>query len=305
MGSGSWNAKDWATHSTASSAAASTRGAAGVFSRSTVDKTLEPMGVKLREARDSADNPESTPIIVALDYTGSMSHVNVQLATKSLGVLFTELYARQPVKNPQVMFMGFGDVAVGDPHPFQVSQFESDNRIVDQLTKMYLVGGGGGNNSESYHLPWYFAAKHTSIDSMEKRGKKGYLFTLGDEGVPPTLKADHVKSIFGYDPERDYTAKQCLEMAQKKYEVFHLVIAQGSNGSTFFKEWQEALGQRAILVTDHTKISEIITSIIQVLEGEAADKVIKSWKEPGTALVVKTAIQNLIPTGASKKVVRL
>ena len=29
--------------------------------------------------------------------------------------------------------------------------------------------------------------KKTSIDCFEKRGKKGYLFTIGDEQLPPTL----------------------------------------------------------------------------------------------------------------------
>ena len=34
---------------------------------------------------------------------------------------------------------------------------------------------------ESYELALYFAAYKTSCDAWEKRQKKGYLFTLGDE----------------------------------------------------------------------------------------------------------------------------
>lgn len=59
--------------------------------------------------------------------------------------------------------------------------FEADIRIARQLEKLWLEKGGGGNCCESYTLPWYFAALHTAIDWFEKRGQKGYLFTVGDE----------------------------------------------------------------------------------------------------------------------------
>lgn len=36
--------------------------------------------------------------------------------------------------------------------------------------------GGGGGGSESYTLPWLFAALHTATDTWSKRGCKGYLF---------------------------------------------------------------------------------------------------------------------------------
>ncbi|HAO33838.1 MAG TPA: hypothetical protein DCQ84_12920, partial [Candidatus Competibacteraceae bacterium] len=60
-------------------------------------------------------------------------------------------------------------------------------RIARQLRRLWLEKGGGGNACESYTLPWYFAATHTAIDCFEKRGKKGYLFTVGDEEPPLEL----------------------------------------------------------------------------------------------------------------------
>ena len=41
----------------------------------------------------------------------------------------------------------------------------------------------------------YFAAMHTKIDSFIKRGKKGYLFTIGDEPVPGDLTKEQIEII--------------------------------------------------------------------------------------------------------------
>jgi hypothetical protein len=143
-----------------------------IYSSRSLNKTLDPKGVKVRESRDSVDNPLSTPVIVALDVTGSMGMIADVIARQSLGTLFTSILDRKPITNPHVMFMGIGD-AFYDSAPLQVSQFEADKSIIEQLTQLYLEHGGGGNNFESYNLAWYFAANHTVHDSYEKRAKRG------------------------------------------------------------------------------------------------------------------------------------
>ena len=168
MGSGSFDASSYRNF-TASTKNKSTD---EIYKSRSIDKTLNPLGVAMRESRDSADNPKSTPIIVGLDVTGSMGMISDVIAREGLGVLFNGILDRKPVTDPHIMFMGIGD-ANCDKSPLQVSQFEADNRIVEQLTMLWLEKGGGGNNFESYNLPWYFAAFHTVHDSMEKRGKRG------------------------------------------------------------------------------------------------------------------------------------
>lgn len=307
MGGGSWSASDWDSHSKASAS----KPVASVYKSKGMKDELNPYGVKLRESCDSVDNPESNAIIVALDVTGSMGEIARNIATKSLGILFQEILDRKPVKDPHLMFMAIGDVAAGDRAPLQVSQFEADNRIVEQLTDMYLEGGGGGNQFESYHLPWYFASMKTSIDCFKKRGKKGYLFTMGDENPPGPLTKEHISKVIGDNVERDYTAAELLQMAERSYHVFHIIIEEG-NGCKYdgvdsiTKGWTDLMGQRAIRLSDYTKLSEVIVSLIQVTEGADKAKVAKSWSGD-TSLVVSRAIGDLTVASTDIKsgVVRL
>lgn len=239
------------------------------FASRGMKKELDPKGVKVRESRDSPDNPQSTAIIVALDVTGSMGMLAEVIARQGLGVLFQKLLDEKPVSDPHLMFMGIGDVNY-DQCPLQVSQFEADNRIVEQLTGLYLEGGGGDNDSESYHLPWYFASRHTSIDCFEKRGKKGYLFTVGDEKTPPKLRADQIAAVLGESPQIDLSAEELLREVSEKYHVFHIIIEEGNyargNLESTRAAWKRLMGQRALSLADHTKLGEGIIAIIEMNE---------------------------------------
>ncbi len=271
MGAGTFDAGAYRAYS------ATTKGKTTdeIYSSRNLDKDLNPKGVKLRESRDSADNPNSTPIIVAIDVTGSMGIIADVLARTGLGTLFNEILNTKIVPNPHLMFMAVGD-AYHDQAPLQVSQFEADNRIVEQLTKIWIEHGGGGNSFESYNLPWYFASEHTEHDSLIKRGKRGYLFTVGDEQAPGPLTKDHIAKFIGDKMEGSSSSAEMLADAQRKYEVFHVIIAEGdyarSHLSKVQETWRALLGQRVMTLKDHTKLSETIVSAISVAEGESAEK---------------------------------
>lgn len=298
MGGGSWTSSSWTSYASTKVAGKTTK---EIFSKTSLDIELDPKGVGVRESRDSDDNPESTALIMGVDVTGSMGMLSEAMIRTGCNTLATEIYDRKPVTNPHIMFMGIGDVKF-DRAPLQVTQFEADIRIAEQLEKMYLEGGGGGNNSESYTLPWYFAAFHTAIDCFEKRGKKGYLFTAGDEEVPPVLKADEVERVLGYKPEKDFTAEELFTMVSRNYHVYHLMVEQGSHMRSRPDEvvasWTKLIGQRAIRLSDHTKMAEVIVSIIQAVEGESVDTIVKSW-DGSTGLVVSKAIKDLTANGSA------
>jgi len=293
-GKGSYTARDWTTYA---STHVTGKSGAELFTNTDIDPLLNPKDVKIRESRDSDAYPESTALIVGIDQTGSMGMISKQMIREGLNVLATEIYDRKPITDPQIMFMAIGDAAMHERAPLQVTQFEVDIKIAEQLQKFFLEGMGGGNDNESYTFPWYFAAMHTSIDCFEKRGKKGYLFTAGDECVPPVLRASEIERYLGYNPEKDFTAEELLTMVSRSYNVFHIMVEQGSYMRSYRQDaidsWTSILGQNAIPLSDYTKMSEVIISVIQAMEGDAKDKITASW-DGKTSIVVSKAIDGII-----------
>lgn len=279
MGTRSWDSTDFTTYASTSSVNR-TKAVHEVFTARGMHANLDPSGFTTRESRNSPANPKSTPIILGLDVTGSMGRIAREIAVDGLGTLITEILARKPVTDPHIMFMGIGDV-YSDRAPLQASQFETDIRMLEQLTQIYVEGGGGGNNSESYTAAWHFAQFHTSCDAFEKDARKGYLFTFGDECVPPDLSENSLEKIYGRGQETSVSNALLLQMLAPKYHVFHLMLEQGSfmaqSPAEVKDSWQALLGQRAVPVSDYKALGEIITSLIQITEGDAPEDVIKSW----------------------------
>lgn len=257
---------------------------------------LDPKAV--RESRDSTANPNSTPIIIAVDETASMGVLAEQIIKKGLGEVVLGIYDHKPVTDPHILVAGIGD-AYTDQYPFQPSQFEAGVApLTQQIEQIYLESNGGGNGGESYLLAWYFAANKTSIDSMINRNKKGYLFTIGDEEPHFTLTKDQVKRIFGDDVEADLDAHELIELASQYYEIFHLKVRPQSR----YKKapWVELLGERVIDVEDINEIGNIITATMRLIEGEDRNAIIASHAESAsTALAVSSATQNLTPRNGS------
>lgn len=255
-----------------------------VFS-SFVDKALDPrnvkvgkgerVGLQLRESIISEANPNPTPIILGLDVTGSMGQVAEQIAKEELPKLMTEIHEKGIVTDPHVMFMGIDDVFAQGHGALQVSHFEPDLRIVEQLRKMWLVGNGGGNGSESYDLAWYFAGRYTYLESLEKNGKKGFLFTFGDEPAPfQSVSPQLLKTIFGEGDYEKTTPEASLALAQKKFVVFHIIVERGCQWRDVTESWTQMLGNNAIFLRNTKYLTEVVLATMAIANGADIDQVI-------------------------------
>lgn len=299
MGGGSWDTDVYKS-------ATRTRAATGVADfghdedvrmglASGVHPDLDPLLIKgVRESRDSAEHPESTAVMVVFDVTGSMRTVPKTLQKKLEGLMDT-VTAKARLKDVQICYAAVGD-SFSDQFPFQVGQFESDNRSDEQLRKVILEGNGGGGNHESYPLGLYCAARKTSIDCFEKRGKKGYLFTIGDEKSYTHLTKREVEQIFGDTVGEDIALKQLICEVAERWEHFHIIPTntdyRGDPGVRAF--WKELLTERVVRVDDEALICEVIAGLIQMLETTAdADAVVKGM---GLVGVEGDAVKNaLVP----------
>ena len=248
--------------------------------------------IKYRESRDSEKNPNSTPLIIGLDVTGSMGFIPERLTKGALGTMVDGIIQRQPVSDPHFCFVGIGDAIVGDEAPLQATQFEADNSICDQLTDIWLEGGGGGNSYESYDLAWAFAAYKTRTDAWDVRKEKGFLFTIGDELFPSQTAKMFLKDSFTGDCPQAPTPESLLADAQERYHVFHIIITEGSfasrNETRVLNSWRQHLGKRVLELTDYTKVGELITAAIALENGETLDDVL-AWFDQSTAHVVEKA----------------
>lgn len=263
-----------------------------IFESRRINEAMNPHGIRLRESRDSEEHPLSFPIIIALDLTGSMGDVPHKLVKDGLPTIMSHII-QAGIEHPQVLFLGVGDHEF-DSAPLQVGQFESsDDKLDYWLTSTYLEGGGGGNPGESYHLAWFFVSKFTASDSFEKRGKKGIMFTIGDEPVLPYLPARAQSKLMGEGQFQEETAASLLKAAQEQYEVFHIHTTQTGTGSRprSYEGWKQLMNERLIVV-DST--DGIIDAIIRTtltygsaVEGKPAEQAIVA---PAADLVPPTPI---------------
>ncbi|WYD82047.1 MAG: hypothetical protein V8K32_06585 [Candidatus Electrothrix gigas] len=241
----------------------SSRSIREIFSQREVNRAMNPYGITLRESRDSEEHPESVAIILGLDVTGSMGSIPHHLVQDGLPKIMGKII-QSGTKDPQLMFLAIGDHEY-DQSPLQVGQFESSDRLLDKwLTNVYLEGGGGGNTGESYLLAWYFAAFHTAIDCFEKRKKKGFLFTIGDEPTLPDIPVKDLKAIMGNGQYEPSYATTLLDKARQSYHVYHLHIKQTYAGSMqeTMDGWKQLLGDHLIILEDHKEVSTVLPQII-------------------------------------------
>ena len=271
MGCGTWDRDSFRSYSTetkrgvsfdVNGAMVTSMSNQDMFKARTLDKALSPFNV-IRECRDNEEHPNTVPVILALDVTGSMGDAAVEVA-KKLNVIMTDLYEK--IKDVEFMIMGIGDFYC-DLVPLQVSQFESDIRIAEQLDKVYFEFGGGGNYYESYTAAWYFGSRHCKLDCWN-RGKRGIIITMGDERINPYIPEDgnraSIQSVMGDTVEADIMTEDLYEEASEKFDIYHLHVDHGRDWDKdgVIKSWKEVLDEDHFKIVNMDNIAEEIVNIV-------------------------------------------
>ena len=231
MGGGSYSISSFATYSASAGKAydiKTNRISGQTFKATQLKEVLNPKG-KIRECCNSEEHPNTVPVILALDVTGSMGAACTETA-EALSQIMKTLYDK--FKDVEICVMGVGDFECDDA-PLQVSQFESDVRVAQQLDQIWMEHGGGGNNYESYTAPWVYGLYRTKLDAYNKQGRKGIIITMGDEPLNPDLPAgtvkDYLGSADGADQFGSFETSKLYEEASKKFDIFHIAVDDSSS----------------------------------------------------------------------------
>lgn len=271
-----------------------TKSASAIFTSSKMSADMNPKNLVIRESRDSVEHPNSVGVMVFTDVTGSMGTTAEMFVRGKLGTIMNTVIEHGTL-HPQLLFGAIGDHEC-DSAPLQVGQFESSNDLLDKwITNIWVEGRGGGNEGESYCLPWLVAGRHSSMDCFEKRGEKGFIFTMGDE--PPLLKypASALQKIFGYAEARDLTASEMLMEAKRMFHVYHITIKEGTNNGDSAETrngWGRLLGNNALFIDNIDQVAELIATTVAVVRGAELNEVIASF-DARTAGAVSTALAHV------------
>ena len=257
MGGGSYSASSFATYSTSvgkSYDVRTNRISGQTFEATRLKEVLNPKG-KIRECCNSEEHPNTVPVILALDVTGSMGAACKETA-EALSQIMKTLYDK--FKDVEVCVMGVGDFECDDA-PLQVSQFESDVRVAQQLDQIWMEHGGGGNSYESYTAPWVYGLYRTKLDAYDKQGRKGIIITMGDEPLNPDLPVNTVKdylgSADGANQFGSFETAKLYEDASKKFDIFHIAVDDSS--SSYYRHRTKARETFIPILGDRFKESSI------------------------------------------------
>ncbi len=244
---------------------------------------LDPRNVT-RECCDTPEHPETVPVILALDVTGSMGDASAEVA-KKMNEVMTRLYGS--IRDVEFMVMGIGDLSY-DRAPIQISQFESDIRIAEHLDRIYMEHGGGGNLFESYSAAWYMGARHTRLDCW-KRGRKGWIITMGDEPMNPYLPFGPLSAVTGDALQADVETKPLYREAAEKFDIWHLHVKHRDPDrylDEVLRSFGSLLPKGRLIVAGLGEIADSLTRIIKehtkvAFNGTDSDSVLKEKNAGG------------------------
>ncbi len=134
----------------------------------------------------------------------------------------------------------------------------------------------------------YFAARHTAHDNWDKRGRKGYMFIIGDEHAYPKVFKKAVKQIFGEDIPQDIPLAEIVDEVRDRYHLFFVVPNMTSHYSdaSLYSYWMGMLSQQRVLkLDDPKKVCELIATSIAVTEeyiglGDVSDTTLREALRP-------------------------
>lgn len=227
--------------------------------------------LSVRECRDSGTHPKSNAIALFFDDSGSMGRIPIE-AEENLKNLMGYFLQNEFLPDVAVLLAAVGDT-YSDRAPLQVGQFEPGaQELMDFFQRVYLEGNGGPWGRESYETAIYFAARHTTLDCFEKRGKKGYLILFGDEMPYLEVDAKEMEKLMGeFGPKQNIPLEKIIKEAQEKYVVLFIIPRETEGGRMpgIWATWKKLLGEEYVIGMEKmSQVCDLVGNIVGVCEGK-------------------------------------
>lgn len=196
-------------------------------------------------------------------------------------MFYGQIMMQKYLEDPALSFCAVGD-ATCDYAPLQVAEFGQGKGIDQMISKMYLEGGGGGNQHESYDLAGYFYSTHVDLINPEIP----FFFVTGDEGYWEKTSAEKISQIFGNgiktnEIHSDKYWKNLLE----KYNVFHIKkpFYDSKADKQIKNQWTKILGEERVLdiVTPKACVDVMLGAIALTSGARDLNGYIKDMRDRG------------------------
>ena len=219
------------------------------------------------------------PIVFALDVTGSMGDWSKIIYDK-LPMFYGQLMIQKYLKNPSISFCAIGD-HTSDDVPLQTSEFGQGKGIDQLLSKMFLEGGGGGNQHESYELAAFFYAEHCGLVNHDYP----FFFVTGDEGYWDLISPKVLQAGLGSEIGKEVKALDVWKKLMTQYNVFHIKKSFWDTDyePDIITQWQATLGSERVLEISNPKACiDVILGAIAITSGtRTLDLYIKDMVDRG------------------------
>lgn len=217
------------------------------------------------------------PIVFGLDVTGSMGEW-AKITYDKLPMFYGQIIQQKYLEDPSVSFCAIGD-SDWSIAPLQVTPFSQGLEIDDQIKKLFLEGGGGGNGMESYELLAYFYLNRVNLENSQFP----FLFITGDEIFFEKITQKALKNVFNIDISNDTNINdnnnngnndldtiEIFKLLCKKYNLFHIrkSYSDPKTEKIMSKKWAEAIGKERILDVETPKACiDVILGAIALTSG--------------------------------------
>ena len=196
-------------------------------------------------------------------------------------MFYGQIMMQKYLEDPALSFCAVGDVTC-DRAPLQIAEFGQGKGIDQMISKMYLEGGGGGNQHESYDLAAYFYATHVNLINPEIP----FFFITGDEGFWETTSAQNITKIFGQGIKTNQIKSvEYWKDLMTKFNVFHIKkpFSNVNSDKTIRQQWTATLGEERVLdiVTPKACVDVMLGAIALTSGSRDLEGYIKDMRDRG------------------------